>query len=76
MRPLIVVFFLVASVALAQQPPPSKPQTVNFTPTEVEAGRVIPLAQIYLAPTKKTFARMIKVRMNFNDKLAQSVHEM
>ena len=82
MRSFIAAVALVSSVSLAQQPeraPKSqKPriQNVEFTASEISADTAVPLGTIYLVPPKAKFDSLIRVRMNFNDKLAESVHEM
>ena len=82
MRSLTTVLCLVSAVSFAQQPesaPKSqKPQVqkVDFTASEISADTAVPLGTIYLVPPKPKFGRMLKVRMNFDDKLAESVHEM
>ena len=79
MRSLTFGLLLLASVSLAQQPAPApKPrvQTVEFLPSDIGGVRQTPLVEIYMSPLKKKFDCIIKVRMNFNDKLRESVHEM
>ena len=82
MRPLITALCLVSAVALAQQPEPAprspKPpvQNIEFDGTKITGEQDVPLGRIYLVPPKAKFGSMIRVRMNFDDKLRESVHEM
>lgn len=79
MRSIALIVGLVASVTLAQQPqaaPNPKPQKVDFTEQGIGGERQVPLGEIYLPPPNPKFPSLIKVRMNFNDKLQESVHEM
>lgn len=78
MRSLTVGLLLLASISLAQQPAPQKPrpQNIEFGESDIDGKRATPLGDIYLPPLKKKFDSMIRVRMNFNDKLRESVHEM
>ena len=78
MRSITLAFFLVASAALAQQPEPTpkpRPQNVEFNGQVLEGGRSVPLGEIYLGSPKPKFRSLIELRMNFNDKLQESVHE-
>lgn len=82
MRSISLALALVASVSLAQQPeaapksqrPPV--QNIDLTGTTISAEQAVPLGNIYVVPPKPKFGRMLKVRMNFDDKLRESVHEM
>lgn len=81
MRSLIIALSLVSAVSLAQQPeapksPKPQIQNIEFTPSEVSGTPEKPLGNIYFVPPKAKFGCLIQVRMNFNDKLAESVHEM
>jgi hypothetical protein len=80
MRSFTLILGLVASVSLAQQPQPApqqpRPQKIDFNEQEIGGGRSVPLGEIYFGSPKPKFRSLIKVRMNFNDKLAESVHEM
>lgn len=81
MRTLTVGLLLLASVSLAQQPQtietPAPAQTVTFDNSGVIKGGVDhPTLGIYALPLKRKFDCLIQVRMNFNDKLRESVHEM
>lgn len=82
MRPLITALCLVSVVSFAQQPEPAPKspkapvQNIEFTPSEVSGGREGPALPIYAIPPRAKFGCLIQVRMNMNDKLAESVHEM
>lgn len=82
MRSIIVAVALVSSVSLAQQPEvtPKSPkppiQNLDLTGTTISGEQAVPLGHIYVLPTKPKFGRLLKVRMNFDDKLRESVHEM
>ena len=77
MRSIATALCLLASVSLAQKSEPApKAQQVDFTGSNIGAERATPLGEIYLAHPKKKFDCRIQVRMNFNDKLRESVHEM
>lgn len=83
MKQLVAILTVLAVPALAQrqpQPhesaPPQKVQQVDFTGDLIGGDREIPLGTIYAVPQRPTWKSLIKVRMNFDDKLAQSVHEM
>lgn len=78
MRSMIIACCVLGSASLAQQPEPTpkpKAQNLEFTGQEIEAGPLIPLADIYFGSPKPKFRSLIKLRMNFDDKLAESVHE-
>jgi hypothetical protein len=82
MRPIILTLIVVASVvpslSLAQQPAPTpkpRPQNLDLTGQVLTGDREIPLGEIYLGSPKPKFRSLIKLRMNFNDKLEESVHE-
>jgi len=47
-----------------------------FGEGEVEGVIQKPAVPIYAVPPRAKFGCLIQVRMNFNDKLAESVHEM
>ena len=77
MRSLMLAVGLFASMGAAQQKKPEVPaQNADFTATDITAERAVPLGEIYLHPPKSKFDCLIQVRMNFNDKLRESVHEM
>lgn len=78
MRSLIIACCVLGSASFAQQQQPTpkaKPQTVDFNPTTMTGERGLPIGELYAVPRKPVFGRLIQVRMNFNDKLAESVHE-
>lgn len=82
MKKLVAVFAVLSLSAFAQaeQPRPSKKapvQKVDFGDGDLIEGDLATgsLDTIYVrAPVK--FDSLIKLRMNFNDKLRESVHEM
>ncbi|MFZ5440050.1 MAG: hypothetical protein ACOZQL_08580 [Myxococcota bacterium] len=80
MKKLVAVVLLLALPAIAQTETPRpapKPQQVDFqTGDLIEGGLAQPLGSIYLVPPNPKFKSLIKVRMNFDDKLRESVHEM
>ena len=77
MRSLILAVGLLASVSLAQQKKPDLPvQNVDLTGADITGVVATPLGEIYLQPPKAKFDCLVRVRMNFNDKLRESVHEM
>lgn len=82
MRSLISALCLVSAVALAQQPelapnsPKPKVQNIDLTGTTIPGERYVPVGDMYSVPPKAIFKSLIKVRMRFDDKLAESVHEM
>lgn len=78
MRSITIALCFLASASFAQgkTEPTPRPQNVEFTPTEIGADREVPMGTYYGIPPKPKFDRMIRVRLNFNDKLAESVHEM
>lgn len=81
MRFFLLLTPLIAAHALAQptlRPTPRPtPQVIDFVETDlIEGGTQKPLGEIYSVPPKSTFKSLIQVRMNFNDKLKESVHEM
>lgn len=80
MRSLLVAVCLVATAAAAQKSQPEqKPvavQKIEFEPDLVEGGLTGPLGEIYQVPPRVKFGSLIRIRMNFNDKLRESVHEM
>jgi hypothetical protein len=75
MRSFTLALLLVAAPSFAQTSPKPKVQNVEFTPTDIEAKPEMPLGGYYGPPVKPKFDCLIKVRVNFNDKLADSVHE-
>ena len=82
MKKLVAVFAVLSLAAFAQteQPQPSKKapvQKVDFTGGDLIEGELAHgLGEIYLVPPKAKFGSLIKLRMNFDDKLRESVHEM
>jgi hypothetical protein len=80
MRILASVMLVLATSAFAQAEKEKKPmrvQKMDFTEgSDIEAGRSVPLGEVYLGHQKPGFKSLIKVRMNFDDKLRESVHEM
>ena len=80
MHRLIVVSLLVVSTAgFAQtEKKPERPKTQNmvFDGDLISGDREVPLGEIYGHSKRPVFKSLIKVRLNFNDKLAGSVHEM
>ena len=79
MRSISIALCLVASVSFAQKTEPAprpKVQTVTFSETGIGGDREVPLGEYYGIPPAPKFLRLFKVRVNFNDKLQESVHEM
>jgi hypothetical protein len=82
MRRIVLVSLVVSSLGWAQtEPKPTasqpKPQTITFdTDDLIEGGLARGLGDIYLVPPNPKFPSLIRVRMNFDDKLRESVHEM
>ena len=82
MRSIVIGLCLVAASALAQktEPSPKKQpaaQRVIFDSDDlIEGGLQHPTGEIYSVPPRAKFGSLIQVRMNFNDKLRESVHEM
>lgn len=75
----VLVSLVFASVSLAQTnpTPKPKPQVVDFEKgTDIDGQKAIPLGALYLAKPDPIFKSLIKVRMSFDDKLRESVHEM
>lgn len=80
-KTLAVMMVVLAVPAVAQTEQEKKKaapvQKLDFTEgSEIEGGAAVPLGHIYLVPPKRVFSNLIKVRMNFDDKLRESVHEM
>lgn len=79
MRALILTA-LFATSAFAQKveaPRKETVQRVDFSQGDlIEGGLAHPLGEVYLVPANPRFGSLIKVRMNFDDKLRESVHEM
>ncbi len=82
MRFMVLVGALVATAASAQSErlnttPRPATQTVDFGDGDlIDGTRALGLGDIYIVPPHPKFPSLIKVRMNFNDKLRESVHEM
>ncbi|MDP1830363.1 MAG: hypothetical protein Q8L48_44285 [Archangium sp.] len=78
MRSITIALCFLASASFAQgkNEPRAKPQIVEFQPADVIGKGEVPVGAYYGIPPKPKFKRMIRVRLNFNDKLAESVHEM
>ena len=80
MRQILVALCLVSAASLAQSPAPTpKPaaQELIFDSSDTVKGTIVrPLGNIYSVPPKAKFGCLIERRMNFNDKLQESVHEM
>lgn len=76
MRSFTIALCLLASASFAQGKTEPRPQTVDFTATEIAADREVPMGTYYGIPPKPRFPSLIKVRISMNDKLAESVHEM
>lgn len=78
MRSMTVALCLVATFALAQPAPnpPPKATNVDLTGSTIIGATEVPLGTIYLPHPKVKFDSLIRVRMNMNDKLAASVHEI
>lgn len=77
----VLVSLVFASVSLAQTNPPQKtvapkPQNIIFGDDLIEGGVDGPEGQVVYGKSKARFESMIKVRVNFDDKLRESVHEM
>ena len=51
-------------------------QTITFGDVGIGGEREMPIGEYYGIPPKPIFVRLFKVRVNFNDKLRESVHEM
>jgi hypothetical protein len=77
-RLALVASLLLSALASAQtQQPQPKPQKIDFGDDLINGERETPLGEIYIEPVRPGgFKSLIKVRMNFNDKLRESVHEM
>ena len=81
MRLALVALCCVASVSLAQKTQPNQKtapnQQVIFDGDDLIKGTLQhPTGEIYSVPPRAKFGSLIQVRMNFNDKLRESVHEM
>ena len=75
----ILALCLTASVSFAQKTEPAprpKVQTITFGDVGIGGEREMPIGEYYGIPPKPIFVRLFKVRVNFNDKLRESVHEM
>ncbi|MFT3709101.1 MAG: hypothetical protein QM817_15760 [Archangium sp.] len=72
----------MSSLAFAQteQPKPHstpKPQNIIFDGNDlIEAGVATPDGEFVTSRPQPKFGNLIKVRVNFNDKLMASVHEL
>lgn len=76
MRSLLLAVGLLATISSAQQKKADPPvQKVDLTGADITGVVATPLGEIYLQPPKSKFDRLIRVRMNFDDKLRESVHE-
>lgn len=77
---LIALALVVSTVAFAQTEQPKqtpKPQNVNFAEgSDIDGTVVTPLTSYNLVKDKVRFDSLIKMRTDFNDKLAASVYEM
>lgn len=83
MKKLIAVLAVLSLPVFAQsgnptQPPKKAPvQQIDFSESDlIEGGLARGLGDIYLVPPNPKFKSLIKIRMNFDDKLRESVHEM
>lgn len=79
MRSILIALCLVATASVAQKSETAKPspvQRVDFSEIDIGADRLTPLGEIYVVPPRAKFNCLIQRRMNFNDKLRESVHEM
>lgn len=82
MQKLIAVLAVLSLPVFAQsgnsqQPKKVPVQQIDFGETDlIEGGRAVGLGEIYVVPTSPKFKSLIKIRMNFDDKLRESVHEM
>ncbi|PZR17453.1 MAG: hypothetical protein DI536_03785 [Archangium gephyra] len=76
----IALALVVSSVTFAQTEPPRqtpRPQTVTFdTGSDIGGQRTSPLTSWTVVKDKVRFDSLIKMRTDFNDKLAASVYEM
>lgn len=78
MRKLTALVLVVSSLAFAQtEAPKPKAQEVTFeNGSDIDGRRQSPLNSYIVNQRKSVFKNLIKVRADFNDKLAASVHEM
>jgi hypothetical protein len=81
MRTFIALLVTISSLAFAQTEQPKqsvkpKVQNVDFTEQKLEAGRATPLGSYETAKRRHIFDSLIKMRANFNDKLANSVDSL
>jgi hypothetical protein len=74
----IALCFLASASSFAQgkAEPAPKAQNVTFDDDLVKGELMRPAGTIYSVPPRAKFGSLIQVRMSFNDKLAESVHEM
>lgn len=77
-KTLALLMVLLAVPAFAQtEQEKKKVQNVTFDQgSDVTGTTVGPVGEYYGIPKRPDFKRLIKVRMNFDDKLRESVHEM
>ena len=80
MRTFIALLVTISSIAFAQTEQPrqqkQKAQVVTFGDHEVDGERELPSNTYVLVKTKRKFDLLIKMRANFNDKLANSVDSL
>lgn len=83
MKKLIAVLAALSLPVFAQSGNASQPakkapvQQLDFGEGDlIEGGRATGLGEIYVVPPNPKFKSLIKIRMNFDDKLRESVHEM
>ena len=79
MRSIVAIACLVATTALAQKAEPAqrpRVQVIDFNETKIGGERFVPIGELYAVPPRAKFDCLIQVRMKFDDKLRESVHEM
>lgn len=85
MRKLTALLLVVSSLALAQtEPPKTQPkgkqpvQNVIFGDDLIECDGCIlrPDADVVVSAPRAKFGNLIKIRVNFDDKLMASVHQL